>query len=260
MAEIKYDEINEKAYEDAEKHKPGSDTTVVELPNSYDRDIVEAVNVLCDSLCAEDVDPGKTAEDAPEYLGRLLSGPSMTLVEKSITENGVYDPHDDDADGYSSVDVEVSGGGGFSYGAPVQVFWFNGNAIEYYDYDQFWFSSLCIGNFVPGGDPNPYDIRIDRSEGGVDSVWNLVFPSGCTISNIATLEVDLDNNNTFIAIVNDTDYPADWGELTDRTPVTITTDYMGEHPGYYNIETPAIPAVPDGKRAVLIVGIYVDPS
>ena len=106
MAEIKYDEINEKAYEDAEKHKPGSDTTVVELPNSYDRDIVEAVNVLCDSLCAEDVDPGKTAEEALAFLGTLLVEP-MTLVQKSITENGVYDPADDEADGYSSVNVVV---------------------------------------------------------------------------------------------------------------------------------------------------------
>ncbi len=106
MAEIKYDEINEKAYEDAEKHKPGSDTTVVELPNSYDRDIVEAVNVLCDSLCAEDVDPGKTAEEALAFLGELIS-PKSVLVEKSIVENGVYDPKDDEADGYSSVNVVV---------------------------------------------------------------------------------------------------------------------------------------------------------
>lgn len=32
------------------------------------------------------------------------------LVSKSITENGTYDPADDNANGYSSVTVEVGGG------------------------------------------------------------------------------------------------------------------------------------------------------
>lgn len=36
------------------------------------------------------------------------------LVSKSITENGTYDPADDNANGYSSVKVEVEGGGGSS--------------------------------------------------------------------------------------------------------------------------------------------------
>lgn len=36
------------------------------------------------------------------------------LVSKSITENGTYDPADDNANGYSSVTVNVEGGGGSS--------------------------------------------------------------------------------------------------------------------------------------------------
>lgn len=40
--------------------------------------------------------------------------PETTLIEKTITENGTYNAEDDSADGYSSVNVEVSGGG-FSY-------------------------------------------------------------------------------------------------------------------------------------------------
>ena len=35
-----------------------------------------------------------------------------TLITKTITQNGTYDAEDDDADGYSSVTVNVSGGGG----------------------------------------------------------------------------------------------------------------------------------------------------
>lgn len=33
--------------------------------------------------------------------------PAPVLVEKTITQNGVYDPEDDNADGYSMIDVEV---------------------------------------------------------------------------------------------------------------------------------------------------------
>jgi len=40
------------------------------------------------------------------------TAPSPTLITKNITQNGTYDAEDDDADGYSSVTVSVSGGGG----------------------------------------------------------------------------------------------------------------------------------------------------
>lgn len=39
-------------------------------------------------------------------------GGSVTLIEKSITENGEYNASDDNADGYSKVTVDVAGGGG----------------------------------------------------------------------------------------------------------------------------------------------------
>jgi hypothetical protein len=38
------------------------------------------------------------------------SGSTPTLITKNITSNGVYNASDDGADGYSSVDVSVSGG------------------------------------------------------------------------------------------------------------------------------------------------------
>lgn len=50
-------------------------------------------------------------KDVATKLADALGG-SPVLIEKSITENGTYDAADDDADGYSSVEVEVSGGGG----------------------------------------------------------------------------------------------------------------------------------------------------
>ena len=43
-----------------------------------------------------------------------VSGGGSTLITKTITQNGTYDAEDDNADGYSQVTVNVSGGGGGS--------------------------------------------------------------------------------------------------------------------------------------------------
>lgn len=51
------------------------------------------------------------------------------LVAKEITENGTYNATDDSANGYSSVTVEVEGGGGSSDFSTAQVT-FNSNTTE----------------------------------------------------------------------------------------------------------------------------------
>lgn len=53
-------------------------------------------------------------------LYRCGGGSASTLITKSITQNGVYDASDDNADGYSSVSVSVSGG---SYTENTQAQW-----------------------------------------------------------------------------------------------------------------------------------------
>lgn len=47
-----------------------------------------------------------------DFLTELAEGGGSTLIEKSITANGTYSAEDDNADGYSEVTVNVSGGGG----------------------------------------------------------------------------------------------------------------------------------------------------
>lgn len=42
----------------------------------------------------------------------MIAGGNASLITKTITENGTYDAIDDSADGYSSVTVNVQGGGG----------------------------------------------------------------------------------------------------------------------------------------------------
>ena len=46
-------------------------------------------------------------DNLPNCINSISSG--MTLVSKTITTNGTYNPREDDADGYSSVTVNVSG-------------------------------------------------------------------------------------------------------------------------------------------------------
>lgn len=48
-------------------------------------------------------------------IEKQVSSGGSTLITKTITANGTYDAEDDDADGYSSVTVNVSGGGGLVY-------------------------------------------------------------------------------------------------------------------------------------------------
>lgn len=58
-----------------------------------------------------------TPLEMPAAIQSIPSG-SGTLIPKSITQNGTYNASDDSADGYSSVTVDVRGGGGAGiYGA-----------------------------------------------------------------------------------------------------------------------------------------------
>lgn len=73
------------------------------------------IDLSGDSLAsASQLMQGVTAHDR---TGALITGTATgggTLITKSITANGTYDAEDDNADGYSSVTVNVSGGGGDS--------------------------------------------------------------------------------------------------------------------------------------------------
>ena len=52
--------------------------------------------------------------DMATAIQAIPTGGGATLVPKAVTQNGEYDPEDDNADGYSYVTVNVSGGGGGS--------------------------------------------------------------------------------------------------------------------------------------------------
>ena len=55
--------------------------------------------------------PKKLILNGKQYLGIM---PSASLTTKNITANGTYNASSDNADGYSSVTVNVSGGDNIS--------------------------------------------------------------------------------------------------------------------------------------------------
>lgn len=58
----------------------------------------------------------------PSLIAKMENGSnSATLVEKSITENGEYNASDDNADGYSSVTVNVPSGGAETFEVNISV-------------------------------------------------------------------------------------------------------------------------------------------
>ena len=82
-----------------------------DVSGDHPRTVAGAIDAITDALAGQDVDGGQTIASAIAALAPYVDG-NPVLVEKSITENGTYDPADDEADGYSSVEVNVSGGGG----------------------------------------------------------------------------------------------------------------------------------------------------
>ena len=67
------------------------------------------MDVTQDTVNASNLLSGETAtrKDGVGIVGEASAG---TLITKTITENGTYEASDDDADGYSEVTVNVSGG------------------------------------------------------------------------------------------------------------------------------------------------------
>ena len=68
--------------------------------------------IASNAATASDIAQGKIAYVNGALVTGTASGGGATLITKSITANGTYNASSDNADGYSSVTVNVSGGGG----------------------------------------------------------------------------------------------------------------------------------------------------
>lgn len=110
------------------------------------------------------------------------------LVSKSITENGTYDPADDNANGYSSVTVNVEGGGGSSDFSTAEVTVVN-NCVE-------WSSTFEWASIYENGQMG---IAISSTQemrfGGTTNVLTVITykeKGGIVISNAEAIGVDVE--------------------------------------------------------------------
>lgn len=86
---------------------------VVNVPNSYsagDEGKVVSSGALVSQTSATKTENGTYDTTLNNEI--VVAVPDPVLVQKAITENGTYNPASDNADGYSSVFVNISGGGG----------------------------------------------------------------------------------------------------------------------------------------------------
>lgn len=100
--------------------------------------------------------------DVVGYASASVNVPSSspTLISKSITANGTYNASADSADGYSSVTVQVSGGGEIvrivdAFGKLTAIAWLDANGdpqdSELIDYDAgYAYIEPLIGSIVCG--------------------------------------------------------------------------------------------------------------
>ena len=102
--------------------------SIVDTPDAAGGTVrtITAVDISDTTAAAGDVAQGKYFYTAAGVkTAGTASGGGATLITKNITANGTYNASSDNADGYSSVTVNVSGGGGGSV-SPKQV-----NFIDY---------------------------------------------------------------------------------------------------------------------------------
>lgn len=144
--------------------------------------------------------------------------PEPTLIEKTITENGEYDPADDDADGYSSVSVDVEPN------LTTKSITANGTYTAATD-DADGYSEVTVN--VPAPTPETYEVNItyDVTNAGGGAVT-----SSKTYSEIlSAINAGKSITGTLTLIY----------EPTKGRQVTATTPIYGAYAGAYgNIDTP----------------------
>jgi hypothetical protein len=89
-----------------------NNSVVVDVPNSYvaadEGKVVSGGALVAQTSRNVTVNGTYDTTENNEVVVNVSGG---TLIQKTITQNGTYNASDDDADGYSSVTVNVSGGG-----------------------------------------------------------------------------------------------------------------------------------------------------
>ena len=153
-----------------------------------------------------------------------------TLIEKTITENGTYHATDDGADGYSTVNVDVSGGGSVS-----------GNDVVFYDYEGSIVSSYSAVDFaqLSSMPANPshtgltaqgWNWSLADAKSYVASYGKLNIGQMYTTSDgktrlYFTVTKDALLSHLYIRLGSDTELDVDWGDESEHT-IWKSDDYL----------------------------------
>ena len=120
------------------------------------------------------VNDGDGFEDFPNDINTIPTGSSSTLIPKTITENGTYNPSDDSADGYSSVvanvpNTYVAGDEGkvVNNGALVAQTAMSGEITVNDTYDTTLYNSITVNVAEPTPAPEPGLVRFMDYDGTI---------------------------------------------------------------------------------------------
>ena len=112
------------------------------------------------------------------YSPVTVEVPAPVLVEKTITQNGVYDPEDDNADGYSMIDVDVPNKG------QINPFPAGASTITLYDQNGITVTSSSIDNKGTGA------LNISEAQAGFEG---MVIELNVIPTHIYAVEFDYQN-------------------------------------------------------------------
>ena len=202
------------------------DGTVLTIKDAEARAAISEMDPTLQQILQGVNDIKSSIGDVGEIVEEVLVGPP-TLIEKTITENGTYAAEDDDADGYSSVTVNVSGGGASS-----------GNDVKFYDYDGSVVASYSAADFA-----NLSAMPANPTHGGLTAQgwnWSLSDAKACVAAcgklNIGQMYITSDGKTRLYYVIpkdsltldlyldldNDTEIDIDWGDESEHT--TWTSD------------------------------------
>ena len=165
---------------------------------------------------------GTVTQDANGYLILDDDAPAgPTLITKSITANGTYNASSDSADGYSSVTVNVSGGGGGGdMSDPIRFFDYDGTLVASYSSVPASLPSVPTHTGLTGGTWN-YTLQQVTTQfnamGTCDVGANYTTVSGATEIDIELQEGRL---HPYLSLAVNGTVEIDWGD--GSTPDTST--------------------------------------
>ena len=145
---------------------------------------------------------------------------SATLITKSITANGTYSASSDNADGYSSVTVSVSGGGGGDMSDPIRFFDYDGTLVASYSSVPASLPSVPIHTGLTNGTWNYTLAQVQtqfNAMGICDVGANYDTASGATEIDIELQEGRL---HPYLSLAVNGTVSVDWGD--GSTPSTST--------------------------------------